>query len=86
MSPRPTFLKALILVGRPPSPKRGKVAQAPSLKGLQVAHCFLHGPRWQDVARQGIRVENPHQKSMFMAFIAGKSTTNGREIICKLQD
>ena len=79
MSPRPTFLKALILVGRPPSPKRGKVAQAPSLKGLQVAHCFLHGPRWQDVARQGIRVENHHQKSMFMAFIAGKSTTNGRE-------
>jgi len=86
MSPRPTFLKALILVGRPPSPKRGKVAQAPSLKGLQVAHCFLHGPRWQDVARQGIRVENPHQKSMFIAFIAGKSTRNGREINCKLLD
>lgn len=52
MSPRPTFLKALILVGRPPSPKRGKVAQAPSLKGLQVAHCFLRqgGKMWQGKA------------------------------------
>lgn len=39
--PPRAFLKAAMVVGRPPSPKRGKFVQVLDGSGFHVAHCFL---------------------------------------------